>query len=1072
MSDLSYGQKALYFMQRLDPASTSYNIGMAFKFFHKFDEVIFRAAVEALMSNHEILKTIFKNENGKIYQYINEKAVYELHIIEVQSWDETTVTKKVNEDFHTSYHLLNDPLLRIYLYKHESYDLVNFVVHHIIADFNSVEIMLNDFIKSYSLLEHKLKPEFVGDGPTYEAFVKEEDAFVHSEKFGLKINEWKKILSDLDEGLDFNLDSKESVSGEAAGDKVEFRISEEEKNRISRLCENLSISPFVFFLTVYKLFIFQMYGKRDVVVGVPVSLRRSIKYRRVVGNFVNLLPVRMKTNDRSFAEDAKYVSTVFVQAMLNKKVPYSLLVQSINPGRDRKYPIFQTTFNYLSKKIFDSELIMDQSISERQSIFGYEIEAFPVKQQLDQMDLSLEFIEHNQGFTGLFKYNKNIFNKELVTDYTRRYKDLLLRILDDTDSNVENLRYFDAQERDELIYATGQNYKEFPAYDSVMDIIDRVADGNPQGIALRDESSCYTYHQLKGNVNRFAAFLKDFGIKKGDPVIVCMERRTEVVIAFLAIMKAGGIYVPVDISFPENRIKYILENTSASGVVSTRNLVKKETFLEHAICIDTVLASDFPFDPEYSKVKINPEDSAYIIFTSGSTGEPKGVEIQHKALVNFLQSMELVLGLKDKKEVNIGGVTSISFDISILEFLLPLITGGQSTLLMKKTVTDAELFDKSIRTFGINIFQATATTWKMILSLGWKGDKAMDVLIGGEMVSKDLAQKLLSGFQTVWNVYGPTEATIWATAKCLSAKDKVVSIGLPLHNMEAYILDEKYQIVQKKVIGKLYLAGAGLAKGYYKREELTNSRFFETQFYGEKKRLYDTGDLAKYLDNGEIEVIGRTDDQVKLGGYRIELGEIEGVLNRFEGIQSISVLIRDQRLAAYMVVNYEIQDNSFLKELKKYCKKELTPYMIPSEFILVDKIPLTPNQKTDRKALAGMKGRHLTDFPREETAPKGLYEEMFCIWKTVLGDFEFGLDDNFFDIGGTSLLALTLQQKISSQMEAEVSVLDVFTYPTIHMLNDFLNHKIKRASFPDNQKELQKGRNRLTNRRKSRGYEI
>lgn len=1071
MSDLSYAQKALYFMQQLDPASTSYNIGMAFKFFNKFEEGIFRAAVEALMLNHEILKTVFKNENGRIHQYINEKAVYDLRIIDVQGWDETMVAKKVNEDFHTSYNLLADPILRIYLYKHTSYDLVNFVVHHIIADFNSVEILLNDFIKSYCILEHKLKLESAGNSLTYEVFVKEEDAFVHSVKFSPKMNEWKKILSGLDEGLDFNLDAEESASGAATGDKVEFRISEEEKNRISRLCENLCISPFVFFLTIYKLFLFQVYGKRDVVVGVPVSLRRGIKFRRVVGNFVNLLPVRMKTDDKSFAEDAKYVSTVFVQAMLNKKVPYSLLVQSINPDRDRKYPIFQTTFNYLSKKIFDSELIMDQSINEKQLIFGYEIEAFPVEQQLDQMDLALEFVEHNQGFTGLFKYNKNIFNKDLVTDYTIRYKDLLLRILDDTDSSVENLRYFDEQERDELIYTTGQNFKEFPAYGNVMDIIDCVADGNPEGIALRDESSCYNYRQFKCNVNRFAAHLKDFGIKKGDPVIVYMERRTEVVIALLAIMKAGGIYVPVDTSFPGNRIKYIIENTSASGIVTTQNLLKKETFLEHAICIDTVLASDPLSDPEDSNVKINPEDSAYIIFTSGSTGEPKGVEIQHKALVNFLQSMETVLGLKDKKEVNIGGVTSISFDISILEFLLPLITGGQSTLLMKKVVTDAEWFDKCVRKFGINMFQATATTWKMILSLGWKGDKTMDVLVGGEMVSKDLAQKLLSGFQTVWNVYGPTEATIWATAKSLSANDKVVSIGLPLHNMEAYILDEKYQIVQKNVIGKLYLAGVGLAKGYYKREELTHSRFFETQFYGVKKRLYDTGDLAKYLDNGEIEVIGRTDDQVKLSGYRIELGEIEGILNRFEGIQSSSVLIKDQRLVAYMVINYERQNN-LLKELKEYCKKELTPYMIPSEFIMVDMIPLTPNQKTDRKALAGMKGRRLTDLPKKETASKGLYKEMFCIWKAVLGDFEFGLDDNFFDIGGTSLLALTLQQKISSQMDAEIAVLDVFTYPTIRMLNDFLSHKIKRASYPDNQKELQKGRNRLTNRRKSRNYGI
>ena len=830
MFDLSYGQKALYFMQQLEPTSTSYNIGMAFKFFHKFEEEIFRAAVEVLMSNHTILKTVFKDENGQVCQYISEKAIYDLHITQVQGWEETAITQKVNEDFHTSYDLLKEPLLRIYLYKNTSYDLVNFVIHHIAADFNSVELLLNDFIKNYYLLEHRRKSEFTGNSVTYEMFVKEEEAFVRSEKFNLKMNEWKKILSDLDEGLEFHLEAEENTGKAAAGDKVEFRIGEEEKDKIVQLCGSLSISPFVFFLTIYKLFLFQVYGKRDIVVGVPVNLRRNVKFRRVVGNFINLLPVRMKTGDKSFAEDAKYVSSVFVRAMLNKKVPYSLLVQNINPGRDRKYPIFQTTFNYLSKKVFDNEVIMDQTINERQTIFGYEIEAFSLEQQLDQMDLALEFVEHNHGFTGLFKYNKNIFQKSTVTDYAGRYKNLMVRVLEDIHGSVENLRYFDRKEREELLHTTGQNYMKFPLYGNVMDMIDGVADRNPEGIALRDENSCYTYGQLKDSVNRFAAYLKDFGIKKGDPVIVYMDRRTEVVIAFLAIMKAGGVYVPVDISFPENRVQYILEITSPAGIVTTQSLLKKGGFLEGGICIDAVLSSVSLSAFSSIDIKVSPEDSAYIIFTSGSTGKPKGVEIQQGALVNFLQSMETLLGLSDKKAVNVGGVTSISFDISILEFLLPLITGGQSTLLTKKVVTDSELFDKSIHKFGINLFQATATTWKMILSLGWKGDKAMDVLVGGEMVSKALAYQLLSAFQNVWNVYGPTEATIWATAKHLSAKDKVVSIGLPLHNMEVYILDETYQIVQKNVVGKLYLAGAGLAKGYYKREEFTQERFFEIPY--------------------------------------------------------------------------------------------------------------------------------------------------------------------------------------------------------------------------------------------------
>ena len=436
--------------------------------------------------------------------------------------------------------------------------------------------------------------------------------------------------------------------------------------------------------------------------------------------------------------------------------------------------------------------------------------------------------------------------------------------------------------------------------------------------------------------------------------------------------------------------------------------------------------------------------------------------------MNFLQSMCEVLKLKEKKNVNIGGITSISFDISILEFLLPLTLGGQASLLTKKAVKDIQLFDEYIRKFGINIFQATATTWTMVLKLGWQGYKDIDVLVGGEMVSKSLAYDLTSKFTNVWNVYGPTEATIWATAKRLSIDDKDISIGLPLHNMEVYILDEEYEIVQKNVVGKLFLSGIGLGKGYYKQEELTKERFFNIEIDGVEKRVFDTGYLAIYLNNGEIQITGRADYQFKISGYRIELGEIESVLNKFEGISSSAVLIRGQRLVAYIV--YECRKNKgLLKNIKEFCKKELPPYMIPSEFIQIHSIPLTPNQKTDRKALSNMQGKHLTESTKNNMEDKGSYKEMFYIWKDILGNDDFGIDDNFFDIGGTSLLAMMLQQRMKEKMEVEVTILDIFTYPTIHMLNDFLKCQEKNVyCSTKTQNKIQKGRNRLRNLRKQR----
>jgi amino acid adenylation domain-containing protein len=656
----------------------------------------------------------------------------------------------------------------------------------------------------------------------------------------------------------------------------------------------------------------------------------------------------------------------------------------------------------------------------------------------------------------------------MVSDYAKRYQNLISRILKDEETGADQLRYLDSAEREQLIYVTGQNKKEFPVYENTLDMIESAAGRFPDRIALQDEVSCLNYQELIRKVHSLAVYLRKSGVKKGDPVIVYMEKRLEVVVAFLAVMKAGGIYVPVDVSFPRNRVTYILECVSSGWIITTGDLAEKENFLKNGICIDRIF-DEIPMTGwEYTDGNVKLKDSAYIIFTSGSTGNPKGVEIQHQALVNFLQSMEVTLGLRDKKEVTIGGVTSISFDISILEFLLPLIVGGKSALFSKRAAADSKLFQECIRRFSVNIFQATATTWKMILKTGWEGNKAIDVLVGGEMVSKDLAQELILKFQNVWNVYGPTEATIWATVKRLSAQDAVVSAGFPLHNMEAYILDEDFKVMQKNVPGKLYLSGTGLCKGYYKREELTRERFFEVCFDGISKRLYDTGDLAKYLENGEIQIIGRTDDQVKLSGYRIELGEIESVLNLFAGISGSAVIIKDQRLVAYITCKPDCRDISF-HTLREYCKKELTAYMIPSEFILLDFIPATPNQKVDKRALAAMQGRRLTSGKEGAAVSDSVYGEMANIWKEVLGDFETGLDDNFFDIGGSSLLAMLLQQKLKEYLNAEVTVLDIFTYPTIHMLNDYIRGEMKEESSK-NPEALQQGKNRLKNLRKRRNY--
>ena len=1035
--NLSYGQQSLYFLQEMNPSSTAYNVGIAFEFFQRFDEQLFRLVFDKLMLKHEILKTRFLKKNGEIYQYIDEGAEYDFVVEDISDLDSTEISNKINLDFHTSYDLSIDNLLRVYLYPKESSVLVSIVLHHVIADFNSVEIFMNDFMTIYNALANGYDTVVSRIETPYKSFVNGERQFISSNSFPEKMAFWENKLKVTDTRLDFGIEKEQPKEFLGTrGAKVEFEINSEENERIQQLCKSIHVSPFIFFLTVYHLFLCQVYGKRGTIVGVPVSLRRAVKYKGVIGNFVNLLPIKMESKDGNFVEMLKTVNSTFVEAMLHKRVPYPLMVEQINPDRDKKDPIFQTTFNYLSKRT-DGDLYMDQSLDVKQTILGYSIKGFPVKQQLDQMELALELVENREGFTGIFKYNIDLFKQSKIEDYVSRYKKLLSRVVNHIESDLRELRYADDNERQELIAASKKRSKIFKEYSNVVELIEENTARYPEKIAIRDMYKALTYGQMQTSIDSLAYQLKQRGIEKGDPVVVYMDKRAEVIVAFLSIMKIGAVYVPVDTSFPKSRIDYILEQTASTAIITSEALKEQEGFLGEAISVEMI--SEVPLHNlavDTEPIRVESEDSAYIIFTSGSTGKPKGVVVQHRALINFLQSMSELLNLRKKEKVNIGGITSISFDISILEFLLPLTLGGETSLLTKDIITTPHLFTKTLEEFGINIFQGTSTTWTLILGLGWQGNKEIDVLVGGEMVSKSLANQLLFNSSKVWNVYGPTEATIWATIKQLSAADELISAGSPIHNMEAYVLDECYEIAPKNVTGKLYLSGIGLAAGYFKQESLTQKRFFDIEIDGCQKRIYDTGDLAKYLDNGEIQIVGRTDDQIKLSGYRIELGEIESILSDFPGIKGNAVLLNGDKLIAYIV--HEEGRNNLSEEIRSFCSQNLPAYMMPSEFIRINQIPLTPNQKADKKKLLSLEGEVLSKTRESLADSSNSYQKVSQVWGDILGHWDFDAEDNFFDVGGTSLLAMSLQQKLEEQLRMKVGLSDIFTYPTISELSNFL----------------------------------
>jgi amino acid adenylation domain-containing protein len=516
-----------------------------------------------------------------------------------------------------------------------------------------------------------------------------------------------------------------------------------------------------------------------------------------------------------------------------------------------------------------------------------------------------------------------------------------------------------------------------------------------------------------------------------------MERSLEMVIALLGILKAGGAYVPLDPTYPRERLAYVMGDAQVKVVLTEADLASwfpaNQAHLVHLDKAGDLLVRESEVDPNCG---VRGEDRAYVIYTSGSTGRPKGVEIPHRAVVNFLSSMREQPGMTEKDILL--AVTTISFDIAGLEIYLPLTTGARAVIASREIAADGSRLSRYIDETRATAMQATPATWQMLLNAGWQGRKQLKILCGGEAVTGELAAELLERAESVWNLYGPTESTIWSTLWRVEPEKRSVPIGRPIANTEIYILDGHLQPVPLGVPGELHIGGAGLAHGYLNRPELTAKKFIPTPFSDDPgARLYKTGDLVRYRADGNIEYLGRLDYQVKIRGFRIELGEIESVLLQHPAIAETVVVAReeqpgDKRLVAYIVSQQTFSPTA--QELLTYLKQKLPDYMIPSTFVTLDALPLTPNGKIDRNALPAP--NHAVCGPHPGmTAPRTAAEELVAqIWSDIIGVEQIGIHDNFFELGGHSLLAIRVISHLRDVFNVELPLNSLFENPTIEAL--------------------------------------
>lgn len=836
---------------------------------------------------------------------------------------------------------------------------------------------------------------------------------------------WRAQLAGIPAVLELPTDRSRASAQSFRATHLSVLLPQELKEALRRLSGQESTPLFVVLLAAFQTLLTRYTRQEDVVVGSVITDRHGLQIGRALEGGAATLPIRTDMGgDPAFLDLLPRLREAIGGAVEHANVSWERLIEAVEPDGDAgRHPVFQALFS-----LEDSESLPNLG---RDSADG------AVDPELLKVDLWLQICDQPDGLATNFIYRIGLFNADTIGRMAGHFRKLLEGVVANPGECISRLPLLTETERHQLLCEWNDTRTDYPREQCIHDLFEAQAARTPDAIAVVFENEQLTYRELNRRANQWARHLVKLGVGPNILVGICVERSLEMVVGLLAILKAGGAYVPVDPAFPRDRIAFMLEDAEAPVLLTQGNLVET---LPAGKAARIRLDADRPEIaiesgenlPRQSKA----EDPAYTIYTSGSTGTPKGVQISHRAVVNFLFSMAEKPGMTAADRLL--AVTTLSFDIAGLEVYLPLTVGASVEIVSRSVYSDGNQLLGKLLSSGATVMQATPATWRMLLEAGWRGSPGLKILVGGEAVPNKLAKQLMQRSLSVWNVYGPTETTIWSTVHKFETGEDGVSIGRPIANTEIFILDQLLQPVPIGVAGELMIGGDGLAKGYFKRAELTGEKFISHPFRRDPgNRLYRTGDLARYLPNGDIEFLGRIDHQIKIRGFRIELGEIEAVLRDHPGVRETVVVAHevaggDLRLVAYFVPAQDSAPST--TDLRKLLKERLPKYMLPSAFVALRQMPLTPNGKINRKALPVPEQSDLT-AGEELVEPRDATElELVTVWERVLGVHPIGIRHDFFDLGGHSLLAVKLMTAIEKAFGKKLPVATLLQVRTVEQM--------------------------------------
>ncbi|WP_020479985.1 non-ribosomal peptide synthetase [Mastigocladopsis repens] len=1041
---LSFAQQRLWFLDQLQPGSASYNLSRAVRLQGTLNVAALEQSFNEIVRRHEVLRTTFTAVDGQPVQVIAPTLSIKMPVVDLrelpQDAREAETQRLAKLEAQRSFDLTTGPLLNATLLQlaEEEYVLL-FTMHHIVADGWSAGVIVREVAELYTAYCRDVASEsstLLPELPIqYADFAVWQRQWLQKEVLASQMEYWKQQLSGSLPVLELPTDRPRPAIQTFAGKKQSFQLSPTLSEALKTLSQREGVTLFMTLLAAFNTLLYRYTQQEDILVGSPIANRNRSEIEGLIGFFVNTLVLRTNLEGNpSFRELLKRVREVTLGAYAHQDLPFEQLVEELHPERNLSHtPLFQVMF------------ALQNAPSEALKLPGLSLNFLEADSETARFDLSLSLTDTAQGLIGELEYNTDLFDSARVTRMLGYFQNLLESIVAHPDQSLSDLTNLTQAEQQQLLVEWNNTQADYP-FVCIHQLFEAQVERTPDAVAVVFEDLQLTYQQLNARANQLAHHLQKLGVRPEVLVGICVERSLEMVIGLLAILKAGGAYLPLDPLLPKERKAFMLADAQVRVLLTQQNLATSlEQHQAQVVCIDRDWENIAAHNQNNPISGVQPENLAYIIYTSGSTGQPKGVQITHRSVVNFLTTMQQQPGLTE--EDTLLAVTTLSFDIAGLEIFLPLLVGARVVVASRLVATDGIQLSQQLSDCGATVMQATPATWRMLLEAGWQGSPQLKILCGGEALQRQLAVQLQQLCASIWNLYGPTETTIWSTIYQVDHREGPVPIGRAIANTQIYILDRHLQPVPIGVPGELYIGGAGLARGYLHREELTAEKFIPNPFSEKSELLYKTGDLACYLSDRSIEYKGRIDHQVKLRGFRIELGEIETLLNQHAAVRETVVIVRedrpgDQRLVAYIVPNGEF-DTRLIAQLRQFLQQKLPEYMVPSAFVMLEAMPLTPNGKVNRRALPTPDITH--SHPESGfVAPRNPIEEAIAkIWVQVLGVELFGIHDNFFTLGGHSLLATQVISRIRKTFEVDLPLHRLFESPTVAELAKTIQEVMK-----------------------------